>query len=403
MMNKLKALFVTATLMAVSIGYAARPIKVFILAGQSNMQGHAHVSTIPSMADDPKTANLLKQMQNPDGTYKVCDRVWISSVGCAGDGYADVIEQTGKLSVGFGASTQKIGPEYTFGLRMQEKLREPILIIKTSWGGRNLHTDFRPPSAGHEEVGAYKLEQWKRRKLNVDEEMAKMRQGEGVFYRHMIDHVRNVLGNIGRVVPGYDAKQGYEIAGFVWFQGFNDVIDDWTYPDRMKPGGYGEYARLLSLLIQDVRKDLNAPKLPFVIGVMGIGGDREGAKPPHSNFRAAQASVATMPEFVGNASAVSTSPFWDDALEDLQNRRDRLNRKLDDDFKKEPDLNERTKSRRRQTALEEEFTESERKKMLGMSNGGYHYLGAAKILAPIGQAFADSMLALMRQRSRSRG
>ena len=33
---------------------------------------------------------------------------------------------------------------------MEKRLNEPVLIIKTSWGGRSLHTDFRPPSAGAE-------------------------------------------------------------------------------------------------------------------------------------------------------------------------------------------------------------------------------------------------------------
>lgn len=49
-----------------------KPIKVFILAGQSNMQGHASVSTFDSLADDPKTAPLLKEMRGPDGKPKVC-------------------------------------------------------------------------------------------------------------------------------------------------------------------------------------------------------------------------------------------------------------------------------------------------------------------------------------------
>ena len=43
---------------------ADKPLKVFILAGQSNMQGHANISTFDSMADDPKTAPLLKEMRD---------------------------------------------------------------------------------------------------------------------------------------------------------------------------------------------------------------------------------------------------------------------------------------------------------------------------------------------------
>ncbi len=146
----------TCTTLAVVVGLmsgiasqaSAKPLKVYILAGQSNMQGHVNVSTFDSMADDPKTAPILKEMRNADGTPQVCEKVWISSVGCAGDGWSDVIEKKGKLTAGFGATPEEIGPEFTFGIYMEKLLGEPILIIKTAWGGRSLCTDFRPPSAG---------------------------------------------------------------------------------------------------------------------------------------------------------------------------------------------------------------------------------------------------------------
>jgi hypothetical protein len=124
------------------------PLKVFILAGQSNMQGHAGVNTFDSLAADPKTAPLLKEMRGPDGKPRVCENVWISSVGCLGDAYSDLTEAKGRLTAGFGAPENKIGPEFTFGLTMEQRIKAPVLIIKTSWGGRSLHTDFRPPSAG---------------------------------------------------------------------------------------------------------------------------------------------------------------------------------------------------------------------------------------------------------------
>ena len=75
---------------------AAKPLKVFILAGQSNMQGHVNVSTFDSMADDPKTAPILKEMRDADGKPHVCRNIWISSIGCAGD---DMTEQKGKVTV----------------------------------------------------------------------------------------------------------------------------------------------------------------------------------------------------------------------------------------------------------------------------------------------------------------
>ena len=112
-----------------------KPLKVFILAGQSNMQGHAHVRTFDVIGMDPKTAPILKEMVNAEGTPRVCEKVWISSIGCAEE------EQVGKLTAGFGAKARgpKIGPEFTFGIYMQKLLDEPILIIKTAWGGKSAH------------------------------------------------------------------------------------------------------------------------------------------------------------------------------------------------------------------------------------------------------------------------
>lgn len=106
-----------------------KPLKVFILAGQSNMRGHARISTFDSMADDPKTAALRKEMRTADGQPRMCDKVWISSVGCAGDGWSDVIEQQGNLTAGFGASTDKIGLEFTFGITLEKSLGKAFAEI----------------------------------------------------------------------------------------------------------------------------------------------------------------------------------------------------------------------------------------------------------------------------------
>ena len=393
------AVFLLVTLAASPWATAAtKPLKVFILAGQSNMQGHANVSTFDSMADDPKTAPLLKEMRNADGTARVCEKVWISQVGCAGDGWSDIIEQKGKLTAGFGASASEIGPEFTFGLTLEKALDQPILLIKTAWGGRNLITDFRPPSAGKRVFNDFIKEQWKTRfKLNVEEEAAKNNEKCSVFYHHMIEHVRKVLADLKRVVPEYDPQQGYELAGFVWFQGFNDLVDDWSYRNRMKPGGYEEYGQLLAQFIREVRQDLSAPKMPFVIGVMGIGGMQEGEKPPQSNFRQAQLMPTALPEFRGNVVAVPTAPYWDDDLDALQQRMEKFNAKMEQEAKKNPSQSRAARDEARKTAMAEAFTAEELKRLkAGVSNGGYHYLGAAKIMAPIGKAFAEAVVSLQK-------
>jgi len=294
----------------------AKPLKVFILAGQSNMEGHAEVRTFDYIGKDPLTAPLLKEMRNPDGSPRVCDKVWMSYLTGPYDGSANG-EGLGKLTAGFGERgdnptqlSSKIGPEFTFGITMEKELKEPILIIKTAWGGRSLNTEFRPPSAGPYKLpkeiqdvwdqhpqgahGVPKLEE--RKKWQDDKDAA-----SGVFYRMMVEHVKKVLADPKRVCPEYDEKTGYELAGFVWLQGFNDLVDGTTYPNQ----NYDEYSRLLSHFIRDVRKDLSAPKMPFVIGVLGVDGDK------NVNFRKAMAAPAAMPEFKGNVVAVDTAPFWD--------------------------------------------------------------------------------------------
>ncbi|MBX9625874.1 MAG: sialate O-acetylesterase [Gemmataceae bacterium] len=371
-----------------------KPLKVYILAGQSNMQGHAAVSTFDSMAHDPKTAPLLKEMRDPDGKPKVCEKVWISSVGCLGDAYTDLTEAKGKLTAGFGAPDDKIGPEFTFGLTMEKRLGEPVLLIKTSWGGRSLHTDYRPPGGGPFVWNGAHLAVHEKRGDDLDKLKDEKVKATGVYYREMIAHVRKVLKDIKRVVPDYDEKQGYELAGFVWFQGFNDYVGYSEYPDHDKPGGYDRYADLLGHLVRDVRKDLDAPKLPFVIGVMGIDGLKGDGKAPMMHFRAAQRKVPALDEFKGNVFAVETAPFWDDDLEALAQRKERLYDKLEQGFREAtPKPTEPEKEAARKKALDEEFKPEELKRLkAGVSNGGYHYLGAAKILAPIGKAFADALL-----------
>ena len=113
-----------------------------------------------------------------------------------------------------------------------------------------------------------------------------------------------------------------------------------------------EYAQNLSHFIRDVRKDLKSPKLPFVVGQMGV----EGASPSAGikKFKAAQAAVMEVPEFKGNVALVKTDEFWDaDA--------DRV-------FKKGWKEN-----------IDEWNTVG--------SDYPYHYLGSAKTMCKIGRAF----------------
>jgi len=368
----------------------AKPLKVFILCGQSNMEGHAQTSTLPVIAKDPATADMYKEMVGADGKPVVCDDVWIAySYGnFSGD---PVGKRSGKLTTGFGSQhhigTGKIGPEFTFGIYMHKILNEPVLLIKDAWGGKSLMVDFRPPSAGE-----------------IPDE--KSRDKAGKYYSLLIEHVKEVLADPKKVYPNYNAKDGFELAGFAWFQGFNDMVG--SYP-RVDPGkgkksskDYSEYSRLLSCFIRDVRKDLSAPNLPFVIGVMGVGGETAGEN--MDAFRKSMAAPAGTKEFKGNVANVFTAKYWPTELDAVLAKSNPLKSALSSKKKKlkKQEMN-REDLRKAEAKLNEEMR-AELEKLLtddelflldnGISNKGFHYYGSAKCLGQIGKAFAETMVEL---------
>ena len=384
---------------SLSIHAATKPLKIYLLVGQSNMQGHAAERTLEHLGMDPKTAPLLKAIRNADGTAKAQKNVWISSI----EPSLESGEKHGRLTVGYGAGGRgpKIGPELTFGITMQNHVGEPILLIKTSWGGKSLNTDFRPPSAGPYEFNQQQMENFKKRGKDEDEVRKEKTERTGVYYRLMLEHIHKVLANIRRVYPDYDAKAGYKLAGFVWFQGWNDMVDGSTYPTRGQPGSYDAYSKNLAHFIRDVRRDLKAPKLPFVIGVMGAGGpiakygqDQKRYAGIHGEFRKAMAAPAKLSEFKGNVTAVFTENYWDLQLSELVNRNGKVN------AKRRELSNDQTLTREQRDNIIADFTaklftKKELKILeVGTSNAAYHYLGSAKILAQIGKAFANSLQAM---------
>ena len=73
MNNAIVSVLALSVIMAVSASCAlAKPLKVYILSGQSNMEGHAATNTFDYIGKDPLTAPILKEMRNPDGTPRVC-------------------------------------------------------------------------------------------------------------------------------------------------------------------------------------------------------------------------------------------------------------------------------------------------------------------------------------------
>lgn len=250
---------------------AKGPVKVFILAGQSNMEGHGFIAADPkrndgkgsleSVAKDKATADKFKHLLGKDGKWAVRDDVWVH-----------YLDRKGRLTAGFGVKEDRIGPELGFGNVIGDTFEEPVLLVKLAWGGKSLAKDFRPPSAGGE---------------------------VGPFYKEVVDRTKAVLKGLKTEFPEF-GDRGFELAGFGWHQGWNDRVNQ-AFND--------EYEKNMAHFIRDIRKDLGVKTLPFVIAETGMTGPDE-KHPRALSLMKAQAAVAEYEDFKGNVAFVKTQAFW---------------------------------------------------------------------------------------------
>ena len=375
-----------------------KKLQIFILAGQSNMVGHANPHTIATLyqSEEANDKRLLRMVfKNGNGltkaaldehwvrakkidqltggisdekikamnegpekkaleaevkklkeeyeafkkkilsSYVVSDQVYIASI-------ADGNKGAGPLTIGYGVSRDKIGPELSFGLSMAQKLDSPILIIKTSWGGKSLNYNFRPPSAG-----LYTLNE----KEKVAKNAIDISKNAGLNWTLMNESVRNVLKDLNKHHPKYDAKVGYAMAGFVWFQGFNDQFSDEfrnNYRDNMVH------------FVKDIRKEYKTPNMPFVIGVLGTNMTQEGVG--KNAVSVAQRNAAAVVEFKGNVVSVESYKVYD-----LEARK----------------------------VYDSGWAKHFAQWCIIGSDRPYHYLGSGKFFVRLGDAFAGAMFGLI--------
>jgi len=322
--------------------HAADKVKVFVLVGQSNMQGKASLRTLEHQIKAERTREQFAHLHDGKGNYVVRDDVLIN-----------FLDRHGKLEVGYG-SPGRFGPELGFGWTVGEALEEPVLIIKAAYGGRSLFRDFRSPSSGFPDEAHLKKELERIRKRKPDTTMDDVNDRYGFAYRDMLGEVKKVRENYQKLFPELKGKE-LELAGFVWFQGWNDMIN----------GEYSAaYTENMVHFIRDVRKDLGVPNLPFVIGQLGVGGPYAGDDPTKDKkevFKAKQAAAADRPELKGNVAVVKTDQYWDPvAAEAYKVWRQDIDawRHHGDDF-------------------------------------AYHYLGSPKIIYEIGEAFGKQVLQML--------
>ena len=222
---------------------AAKPspaLRVFLLAGQSNMEGHGVVDlddardynggkgTLATFLADAKNAKQWPGLRAEDGSWGVRDDVFVSYLPEHGK------QKAGPLSVGYAVYDDKhhFGPELGIGRALGNHFAEPVLLIKTAWGGKSLAMDFRPPSATGD---------------------------TGPYYTQMIAEYRAAVVAIPKQFPALSGHTP-RLEGVLWFQGWNDGCDD---------KAAAEYEQNLVLLAKDLRTEFADAKLPFVVGETG--------------------------------------------------------------------------------------------------------------------------------------
>jgi hypothetical protein len=267
----MRLLFTAIVIGATSVSAFGETVKVFVLAGQSNMQGHGKVASEPKanngkgslewLVRNPESAPRFTRLVDDDGQWVARDDVQIW-----------YLDRQGNLAPGFGFREGYIGPELGFGHVVGDAFEEPVLLIKLAWGGKSLAMDFRPPSSGGE-VGPY--------------------------YQEILRRTKRALADAKTHFPQYAGRK-LELAGFGWHQGWND---------RVNQGFNDQYEQNLVHFIRDIRKDLGAPNLPFVIAETGMSG-REEKHPRALSLMEAQAAVAERDEFRGNVAFVGTRDFY---------------------------------------------------------------------------------------------
>jgi alpha-galactosidase len=355
------------------------PVKVFILAGQSNMEGHGGIRTIDALGNDPVHGQRLKKLKNADGSWAVRDDVFVYYKRSG-----DLVKAP--LTVGQGCSSGEIGPELMFGVIMGEFYKEPVLLIKTAWGGKDLYCDFRPPSAGQP---AYAIQPRDGKPRPI-----------GVNYHQMVAEVKECLANMESNFPQFKGMKP-QIAGFVWFQGFNEMFSGAENQKQV----YAEYAPNYAHMIADLEQEFKLDRLPSVVGEMGVDGDKPNP------LRAAQAAVMDQKSLKGKIAFVKTAQFWDPALEQMENKlggeeqrvRNQVMAQVKEQLKGKPEaadakaVEQLVNSQMGQALSKDEQyqkTRVEHDKIV--SHWECHYWGSARIYCLVGNGLAEAMKQLLK-------
>ena len=291
----------------------SKKVKVFIIMGQSNTleMGKVKGDKEGSLEFAVKQEDLYPFMVDDSGAWTVRQDVRnVHVMGSGGPGKTRVMRNDW-LTVSGG----KIGIETGIGHQLGTALDEPVLILKTAIGNRSLGWDLLPPgSPSYEfdlEVKDKATKQVQKKtfvyagygqspdKWEKGTEPTPIGWKAGVQYDGDIARAKEVLAKLDEFYPG---AQGYEISGFLWWQGDKD---------RYNEGHAAMYEKNLNNLIAALRKDFNAPKAKFVCATLGQTSKEKasGNEKMILDAMLAISDASKYPDLKGDVATVYTHPI----------------------------------------------------------------------------------------------
>jgi len=355
-----------------------KPVKVFILSGQSNMVGFG-----TREGTGPGTLNTIVKTENKFTNLVEGAGNWISRNDVYYRGVISAKNNNGPLFPGSGASGSVFGPECGFGHVMGYHYDEPVLVIKSSIGNRSLSWDCLPPGSprfdhtdGYTYAGYgdspnrwltgegpspfvwYAGKQYDDFFLYEDDmgapawaiateypdncqvthngvayisdaahtSSAATEPGVGADWDtywdlHSVVNVVDILDNFAAEYPQW-AAQGFQIAGFAWFQGHKDGGEQGSGTAGLAATRYETNLVNLIDAMRDYYEDRYpgqvTPDAPFVVATCGFSG---GNWTPGSsadtiwNAQMAVGDPAQHSQYAGTVSSVDTTNYWRDASE----------------------------------------------------------------------------------------
>jgi hypothetical protein len=250
----------------------SKPVQVYIIMGQSNTleMGRVKGDKEGTLEYAVKTEKLYPFMVDDAGNWTTRKDVRnVHTMGSGGPGGRGGVRRNDWLTVSGG----KIGIETGIGHQLGSALDEPVLILKSSIGNRSLGWDLLPPGSPRHEVETTDKKSGKKITLVTPAYNDKVRypswtKGEvpdppkhtwhaGLQYDGDVARAKDVLKNLEKYYPN---ATGYEVAGFLWWQGDKD---------RYNAAHSAMYEKNLNQLFKALRKEFNAPKAKMVVATLG--------------------------------------------------------------------------------------------------------------------------------------